>query len=311
MKTSKILQINVCAAMLCLSGAGAFAQSAAGRDPAEPSDTQPLAASTVSGAAVGQYPEPILVAPPAALPGEPVSGSRGSVQAGFGYAKLTDGNSDWRDAFVRGNLMLDGGQGVINWEVLEQNHFDESGQGLSLSYTRDLSADWYAMAGLGLGQGGDFLSSQRIDAAVYRKWLSQRQLVTGLQFTGLKSGDKQFTDRTWLLSASYYFDFPLVGELGYKVNTSDPGSVSTSRYYVAASYGRNKDQYVSIRWDSGREGYLPIGFGDALVDFKSDVLTLAWRKWLSRQAGFDLNYEHYTNPTYRRNGVIVSIFYDF
>ena len=268
-------------------------------------------ASSEETTSVGLYAEPAVALRTAAAPAEPLAAGLGSVQAGIGYSTLTGGNKDWRDGFVRGHVVLGEDQGVINWEVIGQNHFDETGQGMSISMTRNVSQNWFAMAGLGWGHGASFLPSQRFDAAVYRKWLAQRQLVTGLQFSRVKSGDKRYTDRIWAISASYYFDFPLVAEVGYKLNQSDPGAVLTRRHYVAATWGRDKEQLVSVRWDSGREGYQPIGFGGTLIDFKSTVWSAGWRRWLSRRAGFEVNYEHYNNPYYRRNSWTSSVFYGF
>jgi YaiO family outer membrane protein len=235
----------------------------------------------------------------------------GSVQLSYGRAKLSDNSPNWRDVSLRGNVNLGEKTGVLNWEASQQKHFGESGQVASAALTHDFNPDWYGTVGVGLGSGARFLSKRRYDVALYRKWLAQRQWVTGLQFTASKSGDAVHDDRAWQLSSSYYFEFPLVAELGFKRNTSDPGKVSTNRYYVAATYGENKKYYLSGRYDNGREGYLPQGANVSAANFKSHVTTLTGRQWLSAQWGYELQFEHYSNPFYRRRGWVVSVFRDF
>lgn len=235
----------------------------------------------------------------------------GSVQIGLGSSALSADYARWHDAFASGNVAMPNKNGVLNWELSKQNHFGETGQAAALSWTREINSDWYAMAGVGVGAGAEFLPRRRFDLAVYRKWLENRQLVTGLQLTQSTSGNRQYRDRSWLLTSSYYFDFPLVAELGIKSNTSNPGDVTTSRYYLAGTYGENKKYYLSARYDIGREGYLPAISNISAVNFKSQVGTLSWRRWVTNAWGFEVGAERYINPFYRRNSFKTSIFNDF
>jgi YaiO family outer membrane protein len=236
---------------------------------------------------------------------------KGSVQLGFGHASLSDNSPNWKDEFARGNVNLGSAFGVVNWEASHQSHFGESGNALALSFTRELNLDWYGSIGISGGSGASFLPKRRFDIAVYRKWLESRQWVTGLQFTGSQSGDGIHKDQAWQLSSSYYFDFPLVGEFGFKRNTSNPGSVSTDRFYTAATFGKDKDYFASVRYDSGREGYLPQVAGVSAMNFKSRVTTLTWRQWISPAWGYEVQAEHYKNPFYARKAAVASVFRDF
>lgn len=242
-------------------------------------------------------------------PAEPKS--LGSVQIGVNHSRLTNNNGTWNDAFVRGNVSLGDEVGVLNWEASQQRHFGETGQALSMSLTRDLSPRWYISVGAGGGASANFLTKRRLDVAVYRKWLEQSQWVTGVQYTRSSSGDGLYRDQAWQLSSSYYFDFPLVAEAGLKRTSSNPGRVNTMRYYAAATYGENKKYYASARYDTGREGYLPLAVAGAPVNFSSSVATANWRQWITPDVGYELQVEYYKNPFYRRTGLGVSAFYDF
>jgi YaiO family outer membrane protein len=235
----------------------------------------------------------------------------GSVQFGYSQSHLSNNYPGWRDAFVRGNVSLGENIGVLNWDASQQKHFNESGQALSVSLTHNFNADWYGLVGAGVGSGASFLTKQRVDVGLYRKWLAQRQLVTGVQLMASKARDGVHDDRSWQLSSSYYFSVPLVAEIGFKRNTSNPGSVSTNRQYLAATYGENKKYYLSARYDAGREGYLPQGANLSATNFRSQVTTLTWRQWLSPKWGYELQAERYNNPFYNRSGGTVSVFRDF
>jgi YaiO family outer membrane protein len=256
---------------------------------------------------------PDSVVPGASLIGTDtiVGGHKGSVQLGFGHTRLSDNSPNWNDVFARGNVKPGNASGVVNWETSRQSHFGEAGNALALSYTRELNLDWYGSVGVSGGRGASFLPKHRLDLAVYRKLLQSRQWVTGLQFTRSRSGDGLYKDQAWQLSSSYYFDFSLVGELGFKRNTSNPGNVGTDRLYVAATYGKDKDSFASLRYDTGREGYLPQIAGVSATNFKSRVTTLTWRKWLSPAWGYELQAEYYKNPFYAREAAVVSVFSDF
>jgi YaiO family outer membrane protein len=243
--------------------------------------------------------------------GNSSSNNKHTVQLGFGHARLSDNFPNWNDGFARGNVNLGNASGVVNWEASRQSHFGETGTAVALSLTRELNLDWYGSVGVSGGSGASFLPKHRVDIAVYRKWLESRQWVTGLQFTASRSGDGLYKDQAWQLSSSYYFNFPLVGEVGFKRNISNPGNVSTDRFYVAATYGKHKESFASVRYDTGREGYLPQIAGVSATNFKSRVTTLTWRQWLSTAWGYELQAEHYKNPFYVREAGVVSVFSDF
>jgi YaiO family outer membrane protein len=237
--------------------------------------------------------------------------SIGSIQVGTNQARLSDNNSPWNDVFVRGNVNLGSAIGILNWDASNQKHFNETGQAFSFSLTHQLNADWYGFVGAGVATGANFLPKRRIDLAINRKWLEQRQLVTGLQFTGTTSGDGNYRDQAWQLSSTYYFTSGLVSEIGLKRTTSNPGDVNTLRYFGAATYGVNKKYYLSARYDTGREGYQPQGSLGTAFNFKSSVATVTWRQWVSPKWGYEVQAEHYKNTSYRRNGLAASIFRDF
>lgn len=234
-----------------------------------------------------------------------------TIELGGAVHNLSDNYDNWRDFYIRGKHTLDD-KNVIQWETASQNHFDEQGVLGAISYTHNLSPDWYASAGVSSGTA-DFMPKFRADAAVYRKWLPKRQLITGVRTMYAKSGDGIHKDQALGLTGIYYFDkLPLVAEVGVTANRSNPGSVTTYRWNTALNYGRYQDYYVTLRHDHGREGYLPQHIQNAnAVNFTSHTTGVSYRKWVTPRWGYVADAEYYKNPYYSRKGMNVGVFVNF
>lgn len=233
----------------------------------------------------------------------------GWVEAGFGHAELTSSLSSWNDVYLRGHVQLSPANS-IQGEISNQRHFGDQGTFVGASWTHVLNDDWYGSLGVGSSDGGFFLPKVRVDAALYRKWLPQRRLVTGAVLGYYRAKDVH-SDHSLVLNAVYYFDGPWIAEGGVRINESDPGNVITARGFAALTWGRHKDRYIVLRHDTGREGYQLISTSTVVSDFSSRETTLTWREWLSPKGGFNLTAGHYANPGYTRSGVSLGLFYEF
>jgi YaiO family outer membrane protein len=249
-------------------------------------------------------------AAPARADDEPVQlKMSGFIEAGGMHHNLSGGLGTWNGEFVRGVLQT-GANNVWNAEVVNASEFGDRGVLLTAGLTHTINDDWFVSASAATSSGGFFLPRLRMDAAINRKWLAQRQLVTTAGLTAVDSKDGH-TDRSLLLAASYYFTQPWVLEGGARVNYSNPGGVISNTGYVAATYGEDKRRVVSLRYGFGTEAYQFIGDNAVLSNFHSDVWTLTWREWLAHQRGFQVRLESYRNPTYGRTGLEFSLFQDF
>lgn len=97
-------------------------------------------------------------------------------------------------------------------------------------------------------------------------------------------------------------------EAGLRPNRSSPGAVRSDSGYLAATWGQEGKQYVSLRHDRGREAYQTIGRDIQLVDTPSHVTSVTWRRWLTARCGFNLRLEYYDNASYRRQGGDAGLF---
>ena len=237
--------------------------------------------------------------------------TRHTLEVGGATANISNDSPNWRDMYIKGVHHFDG-NGVLQWQVDSQKHYGERGTSGAISYTRDISPDWYFSIGASSGSAS-FMSRVRADVGLYYKWLASRQLVTGITGMWSKSGDGVHRDRAVGLNAAYYFsDLPLVLQGGVTANESDPGSVTTNRWFGAVTYGRDKAYYLTLRHEAGREGYLPAGANaGAAVDFSSRVTNLSWRHWISPKFGYVVGGEYYVNPYYHRKGLNAGLFYHF
>jgi YaiO family outer membrane protein len=230
---------------------------------------------------------------------------RTSLELRLGAQRLTAGYPSWRE----GTLLLGHRSGAHLWqaEISSQQRFGARGTYASIMDTYTIDPDWHASLALGAGDGAFFMPRRRIDAFLYRKLLADRSLVA---FAGL--GDYRAPDghhdRSLALGAIHYFARPWVVQGGVRFNESRPGSVRTRQHFLAATYGRGRDDQWTARFGWGREGYLALGPGDVRVDFASREASLQWRRWIDASQGFAVSLEHYRSPFYDRSGVMLGYF---
>ena len=245
------------------------------------------------------------------IPGPPVQASAAatrSLELTGGHQRLNTGFSNWNDVTLRGTYGLP--KHVLQGEISVNRRYDETGAFLGLSDTYTFNEDWFGSLAVGAGDGAFYLPRYRVDAALYKKWLADRSLVTSVG-GGYYSAPDGHIDRSLALGAAYYFKSPWIVEGGVRLNRSSPGSVDTQQQYAAVTYGRDKQDLVSARYTWGTEGYLAIAANTQLVDFKSQEATVAWRHWLNPKTGLLISANRYTNPSYQRAGINIGIFSDF
>jgi len=185
-------------------------------------------------------------------------------------------------------------------ELLSEKKFGETGGVAGLGLTQEFSEAWFGSATLLGGWGGPNWARKRVDASVSRKWGLRRQFVTTLGgYRALYDGSR--SDTGLRVSANYYVNGFVVLEAGSSFNRSQPGGVHSRMPYLAATLGREGQQYLSLRAARGTEAWQALGAGSQLVDFHSTTVGLDWRWWVDPGWGLLLRAEHYSNPTYRRN----------
>jgi len=278
-------------ALLLAAAPHAFAQAEATAPAVPTSPTGPIAATAPAAPTTGAAPV------------------TGFVDAGIGHANLTGNNSDWNDQYLRGGLHLTPND-YISSELSHQSHFGEQGTFAGVGYTRTFNEDWYGFLSGGTSTGSFFLPRYRIDGNLYRKLLEKKNLVVSIGFTYYRAREI-YTDKTLLLGATYYFESPWIIQLGARLNRSDPGSVRSNRGVAAITYGRNKDQYITLTYDTGREAYQLTGGSTLLSDFTSHETSLTWRKWITKLWGVNVRGVYYDNPFYKRKQIEGGIFVEF
>lgn len=219
---------------------------------------------------------------------------------------LSAGLPDGKAVSLRANWLLPEGGNVLA-ELLDERKFGEHGQVLAVAATRVFSPDWFATGTVALGNGGPNWADARGDVQLSTKWLSQRQLVTSAALYHAVFEGKR-SDSGLRLSAAWYLSLPVVLEAGVTLNRSQPGRVASHMPYASATWGRNGQQYISLRASAGTEAYQALGAAAQLVNFKSRSTSINWRYWLAPQWGLTAQAEQYHNPTYQRRTFGVGLF---
>jgi YaiO family outer membrane protein len=274
-----------------------------------------LGLAVAAGAAAQTAPtpevQPLPTVSPAEAPPVPPGEARvsGWIETGLNYHVLTGTEPNWFGQYLRGVVDV-AHKDVWSYEIVHQDEHGDDGVFFGLGNTHTFDPDWYTAVSLGTSAGGFFYPRFRADAFVNRKWLEGRNLVTTLGVGYFDAKDVHY-DVSFFAGVAYYFTAPWIVEGGLRYNLSYPGAVAAPAPFLAVTYGRNKEHYVTLRAGIGREAYQLVGPSQALVDFQSEVVTLTWRQWLTQEWGFRVSAEYYNNPFYERHGVEIGVFRDF
>lgn len=249
----------------------------------------------------------------------PLATLSGFLEVGALHSRLSENNpqagikctycQDWNDQYLRGNWQISPA-GRINGEISNQRHFGDQGVFVGAGYTHVFNETWYGSLSAGTSEGGFFLPRKRVDGSISRKWLEKKNLISNIGL-GYYQAKEIYSDRSLLLSALYYFDAPLIIEAGARMNESNPGGIRSNRGFAVLTYGKNKQHYLTLRYEKGNEAYQLVEASTAISDFSSNEISLIWRQWLSKDFGFNVLANHYNNPNYTRSGIQVGIFRDF
>jgi YaiO family outer membrane protein len=234
--------------------------------------------------------------------------STGTIDVGIGGATITNGFGNWESAYARASLQA-GPATVVFPEIVVSRQFHDNGTYLGLGATHTLNPDWYLFGAVATSAGGFYLPRFRAGATLNRKLLPSRRLVLNVGGAYIDAKDPHH-DVAASAGAAYYFTAPWIVEGGVSSNWSQPGNVRSRSGFGALTEGRDGNHYIVLRYGGGNEAYQILAPGNAVADFRSNVLTLSWRQWLKRHGGFVVSGEHYTNPFYRRSGFTVGGFWD-
>ena len=231
-----------------------------------------------------------------------------SLELSTGFQNLSAAFGSWRDVTLRGTYGLP--SNVLLAELSLNHRFNKDGRFIGVSDTYTINDDWYASFALGFGDGAFYLPRYRVDATLYKKWLPRRNLVTSIGVGKYEAPDGH-SDNSMTLGAVYYFDAPWIAEIGLRANSSDPGSIKTQQQFLALTYGRTKENLVTIRHAWGNEGYQTIATNAQLVNFASKETSVSLRHWFAPRTGLLLGANRYSNSFYTRSGLNIGIFHDF
>ncbi len=238
-----------------------------------------------------------------------LNGGPGFVELGGDYNSLSGNFQRWEDAYLRGGISS--GRNNFNGELSRQSRYGDTGWYYSLGWIRSWSEDWYSELDFGSSTvGGFFLPKVRTDALINRKLLSRRQLVVTLGggYDLSKTINSAYRGE---IGATYYFERPWIVQGGVTWTHANPGSILARTQFVAVTQGHAKEHYITLRAETGREGYELIGPTTSLFDFPIHNYSATWRQWLGPGWGINTSLEHEDTPFYHRNGGTFGIFLEF
>jgi YaiO family outer membrane protein len=191
--------------------------------------------------------------------------------------------------------------------VTRESRFGDAGWTGSLANTHVFNEDWYSFVSVAAGRAAFFVPRYRLDAQLARKFGEARRWV-GVLSAGSSAAQDEHRDAGAGIGLIHYLPMYVILEGAVYWNRSNPGHVIARRQLLAATWFRPRRHQLSARVSTGSEAYQLTGGEAVLIDFKSTDAVLSWQRWVSASLGFTTSLEYYTNPTYRRSGVTVSVF---
>ena len=235
---------------------------------------------------------------------------------GPGYVEFGGGYSDmyprpylpWRDAYMR--IVASGGRNTLSGEGSRENRYGDTGWYYNAGLARDFSENWFADVHAGSSVGGFFLPKLRVDSSINRKLLSNKRLVLTGTF-GYDKSKQVNHDYRFGPAFTYYTKWSVVGQGGVNFVRSFPGNLLDMSEYLAITQGHDKEHFITVRAEFGREGYEIVGPQTALQDFAFRQYSGSWRQWIGLDWGVNVIFNHENTPFYRRNGGTVGFFFEF
>ena len=281
----------------------AMAEDAMPATETAPAAAEAAAAPAAEAAAAPEAPE-AAAAPEVA---GPYSMSR-SIEVGGGGHHVSGGNGDWNSAFIDGVWQTDTSN-VFDWIVQNDRRFGETGTAFNGGWNHDINQDWFGRLEFGKSSAGTFWADKHYGAAINRKWLADRNLVSTFGFA-YNDNRQGYSDRVYTAGLIYYFDGPWVIEGGIHRNLSNPGSVISTQGYGAVTYGRDRWRQIVLSVNSGSEGYMPVGNSASQQVFDSQYYSLGWKEWIGPHWGVHATVDYYHGTYYQRSGGSAAVFWD-
>lgn len=222
--------------------------------------------------------------------------------------QLNNGYSNWREAGLRGIYQREAN--AVAGEIIQMNRFNEDGTYLGVGDTLVLNPDWYAFLGLGAGDGAAYLPRYRLDAFIHRKLLPAKNLIVSLG-AGTYHAPDGHQDNNANIGMTLYTTTPWVFQAEARRTSSNPGSIQTQQYFVAATWGHAKQTRFVGRHGWGHEGYQSLGNNVSISRFASNQTSLTVQHWIGADWGVKFSGERYHNPYYQRHGLTVALFKDW
>lgn len=248
----------------------------------------------------------------AAVPGISIpletGGGRGFIEVGGGHSGLTQDNPSWTDGYL--HAVVAGQSNTISTEVTRQDRYGDAGWFFSGGLTHTFSENWYGDLFLGASSKCFFLPKYRTDAFIHRKLLPAKQLIATAGF-GYDRGKDIHSAYRFYTEGTYYLRPAWVLQGGVTWNRSMPGAVLGHTQYFAVTQGHEKQHYIALRAEYGREAYQIVSPQTVLVNFPVRDASLTWRQWLAPNWGINTSLEYYINPLYHRVGGTVGVFLEF
>jgi YaiO family outer membrane protein len=223
----------------------------------------------------------------------------------YGYSA---GISPWRGATVRTQFVR-GPRHTWIGEAVAEHRFGEPSFAYKIQHGADFGT-WLTRLAFRTSNGGFYNPRFRVDAAVGKKILPGRKLILMMGGT-YRDGRDGHKDASVIVESQWYLTPWLIAQGSVRFQQSNPGNAQSRYQDVALTLGRHGKATVVLHAAGGTEAYQIIEPLVIYTNFRSQLAQVAYRQWVTRDAGISVSASHYSNPYYQRVGVELSFFFGF
>ncbi len=227
-------------------------------------------------------------------------------EAGADFTHFTNGYGNGNYEFLGATLSREWSY-TLRFDLGRAERFGDVGIGAGASLTRYLSGRWSATAGINAGSGDFVLPQYRINMAIARAFLPERNLSAEIGYVREQSKGDNYFDRIavsttwytgphWMLSGYFHYDL------------GQPGDTRTRFGGIGVTWYTWRRTYLGGLFQYGDISYTQVGPESFLVSYAEALFRVYYTAYFSREYGLNLRLDAGRNDFYDILGVSAGLF---
>lgn len=236
------------------------------------------------------------------------------IEYSFSYDKLSFSDSSNKDFFRNYTIRYFNKVSNKQTNFFEYSFHNRSnsnnGSLLVAGFYRDLSDNLFTYNAFSFGSKTDYLPKYRIDSEFYYKIGKEKNILLNLGTTFLRYHNdyKDFSISYGIVFYQNRWNFTYK-----KINSNlKPGNTNSRTDIFSLGIGEEKKYWLYFTYNYGNSSYI-LNFytNPSFFNEKFYYYQLNYRTWLRNYSGIIIEYNLLKLRSYRKNGIVLGIFYEY